>query len=51
MMSFVKTPAAIDELNHALADYFAKRIDEEIDEMWDKGILSDEKVRSSAYRV
>ena len=46
MMSFVKTPAAIDELNHALADYFAKRIDEEIDEMWDKGILSDEKVES-----
>lgn len=46
MMSFVRTPAAIEELNHALADYFAKRIDDEIDEMWDKGILSEEKVES-----
>ena len=32
IMSFVKTPKAIDELRDALAEYFAKRVDEEVEE-------------------
>ena len=44
MMSFIKTPKALDELNDVLADYFAKRLDEEIDELWANGSLTDEKV-------
>ena len=34
IMSFVKTPKAIDELRDALAEYFAKRVDEEVEELW-----------------
>ena len=44
MMSFVKTPKAIDELRDALAEYFAKRVDEEVEELWNSGVLTEEKV-------
>ena len=44
MMSFVKTPKAIDELKNVISDYFANRLSEEIDKMWESGDLSEEKV-------
>ena len=44
MMSFIKTPKEIDELNDVLADYCAKRLDEEIDELWANGTFTDEKI-------
>ena len=44
IMSFVKTPKAIDELRDALAEYFAKRVDEEVEELWNSGVLTEEKV-------
>ena len=47
MMSFIKTPKAIDELNDVLADYFAKRLDEKIDELWANGTFTDEKIEAS----
>ena len=46
MMSFIKTPKAIDELHEILADYFSKRLDEEIDELWANGTLTEQKVES-----
>lgn len=30
MMSFVKTPEALSDLNKAISDYFVKKADEEI---------------------
>ena len=44
IMSFVKTPKALDELRDALADYFAKRVDEEVEKLWNSGALTEEKV-------
>lgn len=44
IMSFIKTPKALDELNNVLADYFAKRLDEEIDTLWADGTLTDTKI-------
>jgi len=44
IMSFIKTPKALDELNNVLADYFAKRLDEEMDTLWTNGIMTDERV-------
>ena len=29
---------------NALADYFAKRVDEEVEELWNSGVLTEEKV-------
>ena len=44
IMSFIKTPKALDELNSVLADYFAKRLDEEMDTLWANGTMTDERV-------
>ena len=46
MMSFIKTPKAIDELNDILSDYFSKRLDEEINKLWTEGALTENKVES-----
>ena len=46
MMSFIKTPKAIDELNEILSDYFSNRLEEEIDKLWAEGLLTDKKVES-----
>ena len=41
IMSFIKTPKTLDELNNVLADYFAKRLDEEMDTLWANGTMTD----------
>lgn len=46
MMSFIKTPKAIDELNEILSNYFSNRLDEEIDKLWADGSLNENKVES-----
>lgn len=46
MMSFIKTPKAIDELNEILSNYFSNRLDEEIDKLWEDGSLNENKVES-----
>lgn len=44
MMSFVKTPEALNDLNKAISDYFAREAQAEIDRLWESGELSEEKV-------
>ena len=44
MMSFVKTKSSWQHLKEAIADYFAKQLDEEIDALWSDGTLNCEKV-------
>ena len=46
MMSFIKTSKALDELNDVLTNYFAQRLDEEIDNLWASGTLTEEKVEN-----
>lgn len=46
MMSFVKTPDALTELSDIISNYFAQRLDNEIDKLWDEGTLNEEKVES-----
>lgn len=46
MMSFVKTSKAIEDLQQVLSDYFAKQIEEDIDQLWKEGVLTEEKVES-----
>ena len=48
MMSFVKTPTAIDEQKSVLSDYFANRLSEEIDKMWEKATCLRLKQKVSA---
>ena len=46
MMSFVNSDNAWLRMKEAIADYFAKQLDEEICAMWKDGTLTDEKVQS-----
>lgn len=46
MMSFVNSDNAWLRMKEAIADYFAKQLDEEISAMWKDGTLTDEKVQS-----
>lgn len=46
MMSFVKSPHMLSELMQVISDYFAKQAEEEIDRLWEDGILNEDKVES-----
>ena len=46
MMSFIKTPEALNDLNEIISDYFAAKADAEMDRMWNEGVLSDERIES-----
>lgn len=46
MMSFIKTPEALSDLNKAISDYFVKKADEEMSRMWDEGTLDKDKIES-----
>ena len=44
MMSFVRTPESLSDLNQVSSDYFAKKALLEIDRLWDAGELDEEKL-------
>ena len=44
MMSFVKTPEALSDLNKVISDYFARKVDEEMNKLWDEGFITIEAV-------
>ncbi len=44
MMSFVRTPESLADLNQVISDFFAQKAQDEIDHMWDTGELNAEKV-------
>ncbi len=44
MLSFIKTPEALRDLNKVISDYFAKKADSEMSRMWDDGLLSKERI-------
>lgn len=46
MMSFIKTPEALDDLNRVISDYFAHKADEEMAKMWEEGTLNEEKIEN-----
>ncbi|MBO4403492.1 MAG: dephospho-CoA kinase [Bacteroidales bacterium] len=46
MMSFVNSQSSWNRMKEAIADYFAKQLDDEIDGLWADGTLTEEKVQS-----
>jgi hypothetical protein len=46
MMSVFNTPESVSDLKQAISDYFAQKADEELERLWDEGILTDAKVES-----
>ena len=46
MMSFIKTPEALTDLNRVISDYFVQKADAEMNQMWANGTLSEERIES-----
>ena len=43
MFSYAKDESSLNELKEAMSAYFARRVEEEMDELWDKGLWDQEK--------
>lgn len=43
MFSFAKTEEDLMEMKKALSVYFAKRVEDETDALWEQGVWNDEK--------
>ena len=46
MMSFIKTPEALNDLNKVISDYFVQKADSEMEKMWNEGILDEKRIES-----
>ena len=46
MLSFIKTPEALRDLNKVISDYFVQMADAELDRMWNEGTLNEERIES-----
>lgn len=46
MLSFVRTPKALQDLNKVISDYFVKMADAEMDKMWTAGTLNEERIEN-----
>ena len=46
MLSFIKTPEALRDLNKVISDYFVQMADDELDRMWNEGTLNEERIDS-----
>lgn len=46
MMKYFKSESAVLELQQVLADYYAKKVQEEADRLWDSGILNEDAIEN-----
>ena len=46
MLSFIKTPETLWDLNKVISDYFVQMADAELDRMWNEGTLNEERIES-----
>lgn len=43
MFSYAKDEASLNEIKEAMSAYFARKVEDGMDELWEKGIWSQEK--------
>ena len=43
LLGAMKTVEEVDELRQVICDYYARRVDEEVDKLWESGKWNDEK--------
>lgn len=44
MLKYCNTESAVQELRQVLADYYARKVQEEADKLWDQGVLNAEAI-------
>ena len=45
MMSLVKSEEVYNELADVISNYFAKKADDELDKLWDQGIINEHTIQ------
>lgn len=43
LLGSMKTVEEVDELRQVICDYYARRVDEEVDKLWENGQWDDKK--------
>ena len=46
MLSLIKTPEALRDLNKVISDFFVQMADAELDRMWNEGTLNEERIEN-----
>ena len=46
LLGSMNTVEEVDELRQVICDYYARRVDEEVDKLWENGTLNEAKVES-----
>ncbi len=46
LMSHIKSSATLDQLKDQLADFYARQIDEEMEQLWETGEWNEEKLQN-----
>ncbi|SEA72681.1 hypothetical protein SAMN05216462_2351 [Xylanibacter ruminicola] len=46
LMSHIKSTAALDQLKDQLADFYARQVDEEMEQLWESGEWNEQKLQS-----
>lgn len=49
MLSYVKTPQTLHDLENVISDYFAQKAQNEMEKMWQEGTLNDGKIEEFRY--
>ncbi len=54
LVSHIKSPSGLERLREQLADFYAKQIDDEMDQLWESGQWDEKKLkelRGSHFRT
>ena len=46
MLSYMKTPEELEELQNVISDYFAKKVDDEMDMLCEQGIVNSQTIEA-----
>ena len=46
MMSYIKTPEELEDLQNVISDYYAKKVDQEMDMLCEQGVINVQTIES-----
>lgn len=46
MLSYIKTPEELEDLQNVISDYFAKKVDDEMDMLCEQGIVNAQTIEA-----
>ncbi len=46
MMSYIKTPEELEDLQNVISDYYAKKVDHEMDVLCEQGVITAQTIEA-----